>query len=116
MKGISVFAVVSAAIIAVVAWLLGLVFTAPADYHAVWVSAAIAYVVQLFTFAIARFTAGNNVVLGWGIGVLLRFVTLVVYGFLILKPYGLPPAAAMLSLVAFFFLSTLIEPVLLLKS
>jgi hypothetical protein len=115
-KGISVFAVVSAAIIAVVAWLLGLVFSAPADLHAVRVSAAVAYVVQLFTFAIARYAARNNVVVGWGIGVMLRFVTLVVYGFLILKPYGLPPAAALLSLVAFFFLSTLIEPVLLLKS
>ena len=116
MKGISVFAVVSAAIIAVVAWLLGLVFSAPADLHAVRVSAAVAYVVQLFTFAIARYAARNNVVVGWGIGVMLRFVTLVAYGFLILKPYGLPPVAALLSLVAFFFLSTLIEPVLLLKS
>lgn len=116
MKGIGIFAVVSAAIIAVVAWLLGLVFSAPADYHAVWVSAAVAYVVQIFTFAIARYASKDNRVVGWGIGVILRFVTLVVYGFLILKPYGLPPVAAMLSLVAFFFLSTLIEPVLLLKS
>jgi len=67
----------------------------------------------LFTFAIARFAITSNVMVGWGIGVLVRLVTLVVYGFLILKPYGLPPISAMISLVAFFFLSTLIEPVLL---
>ena len=113
MKRITVFAVLSAAIIAVLAWLLGLAFRTPADHRAIWVSATVAYVVQLFTFAIARFAITSNVMVGWGIGVLLRLVTLVVYGFLILKPYGLPPISAMISLVAFFFLSTLIEPVLL---
>jgi hypothetical protein len=114
-KGIVLFAVLSGAVIALLAWLLGFAFGTPADHRAIRVSAAVAYVVQLFTFAIARYATGK-VMVGWGIGMLLRFVVLVAYGFLILKPYGLPATAAMISLAVFLFLSTLIEPVLLLKT
>jgi hypothetical protein len=49
----------------------------------------------------------------WGLGMLLRFVVLVLYAFLVVKALALPAEAALLSLVAFFFLTTLVEPMLL---
>lgn len=113
MKSIALFAVASAALIAGFAWVLGLVFVGAADHHAIRVSATVAFVVQLFSFAVARVVAQGNVMAGWGLGMLLRLATLVVYAFAITKAFGLPPAAALMSLATFLFVSTLIEPVLL---
>ncbi|HEX5436035.1 MAG TPA: hypothetical protein VFW98_02675 [Gemmatimonadaceae bacterium] len=116
MKGMMLFMASSAVLIVLIAWLMGMGFETPADHRAIVISAVVAYVIQLFTFAIVRTTRRQNVMAGWGIGVILRFVTLIAYGFLILKPYGLPVLSAMVSLAAFLFLSTLIEPVMLAKS
>ena len=113
MKGAALFAGVSLAIILAVGWLLGLTFASPDAERAIWISAAVAYVVQLFTFAIARLMARDNVIAGWGVGVLMRFVTLVVYALLIVRNFDLAPTAALISLATFFFLTTLIEPLLL---
>ena len=113
LRAIATFALVSAAIIAVVGWLLGLVFHSGADARAIWTSAGIAFAVQVVAFGIARAMAAKNLVAGWGIGVLLRFVVLAVYALLVIRPLGLPPTSALVSLAAFFFLSTLVEPVLL---
>ena len=54
-----------------------------------------------------------NMIAGWGAGMLLRFVTLVLHALVGIKVMGYPPAPALLSLAAFFFVSTLIEPVFL---
>lgn len=116
MRRLGVFAVMSAVVIAAVAWALGLRFAAPAEHRAIVISAGVAYVVQLFTFAMVRRAAMSAVVVRWQIGVLLRFVILVAYGLVLVKPFGLPVAAAMISLALFFFLSTLLEPVFLFKS
>lgn len=113
MKAVALFAVASAALIVAAAWILGLVFVGPGDHHALRVSAAVAFVVQLFSFSIARLVAHGNVMAGWGLGMLLRLATLVVYAFAIIKAFGLPPSAALMSLATFLFVSTLIEPVLL---
>ena len=43
----------------------------------------------------------------------MRLAVLAVYGFVLIKAMGLPSAPALLSLAAFFFLSTLVEPLLL---
>lgn len=96
-------------------WLFGLVFPAPAERRAVLVSAGLAFVVQLVAFAAARHTSGTNPFAGWGVGMLLRFGVLAIYGFVIVQAYALPSAAALLSLAAFFFASTLVEPPLLKK-
>jgi len=53
------------------------------------------------------------VVAGWGMGMLIRFIVLAIYAFLGARVLGLPIAAALVSLAAFFFVSTLLEPVLL---
>lgn len=106
------FAAVSLALIAAAAWVLGLVYTAPAEQHAIRVGAVVAYVVQLLTFAIARLSVRTNVVAGWGIGAIVRLVTLGVYALVVAKAFGLGPNAA-LFLFVFLFVTMIVEPLLL---
>jgi len=113
LKKFAIFALVSLALIAGAAWLLTLVFPTAGDRRAIEISAVIAYVVQLSSFTIARAFAATNVIAGWGLGMLIRFVVLVIYAFAGVKVLGLPVSAALVSIAAFFFVSTLIEPVLL---
>ena len=113
MRAVCIFAAVSLAVIVAGAWLLGLAYDTPADGRAIRTSAGIAYVIQLFTFAIARAAPRENVIAAWGIGALLRFVALVVYALAVVNALGLPLSAALVSLAIFFFVSTLVEPVLL---
>lgn len=113
MKGGALFFLASAALFAAGAALAVWLVPGAGVREAVWTSAAIALVVQLFTFAIARLTQGSNILLGWGLGALLRMVTLVVYALLVTRALGFPLAPALLSLMAFLFVSTVIEPLLL---
>ena len=112
-RAIALFALTSAAIITAVGWLLGFAFRSGGDVRAIWTSAGIAFGVQLFAFAIARMVASTNLVAGWGLGALLRLVVLAVYALFVIRSAGLPPTSALVSLAAFFFLSTVVEPVLL---
>jgi hypothetical protein len=110
-KAMALYAATSLLVTVLLAWVLGLVWTSGAEHRAILVSAVVAWVVQLFAFAIARLTARtNSVMIGWGIGALLRFAVLAVYGLVIVRAFGLPSAAALVSLAAIFFLSTLVEP------
>lgn len=113
MKKTVIFALVSLGVIAAVGWMLSFAFSAPGDRRAIAISAAIAFVVQLGAFVLARAWATTNVVAGWGLGMLLRFAVLAVYALIFVKVLALPASAALVSLVAFFFVSTLLEPVLL---
>ena len=90
-----------------------LVWTDPASAGAVRASAWLAVVVQLFTFAIAMLVARTQVIAGWGLGVLLRFATVAFWGFVGAEALGLPSTPALMSLVVFFFVSTLVEPIFL---
>jgi hypothetical protein len=113
MKKAAIFALVSLLLIALVAWMLTYAFPTAADEHAIVVSAAVAWVVQLVSFAIARSWAATNVVAGWGLGMLIRFFVLAIYALIGVKVLGLEITSALVSLAAFFFVSTLAEPVLL---
>ncbi|MBA2685467.1 MAG: hypothetical protein H0U66_13355 [Gemmatimonadaceae bacterium] len=113
MKKIAIFALASLAAIALLGWILAFAFPTPADRHALVVSGGIAFVVQLISFIVARAWAATNVVAGWGLGMLLRFGVLAIYALVFVKVLGLPMSAALVSLAAFFFVSTLFEPVLL---
>lgn len=113
MKAFSLFLGAALVIVVVAGLLLGLAFPTAADHRAIWISAAVALVVQGFAFLIVRLAAGMRVMAGWGIGAVLRLVVLVAYAFLATGALGLPATAALISLVVFFFLSTLIEPLLL---
>jgi hypothetical protein len=113
MKALVLFAAAVVVIVLVTGALLAIPFASPNDRKAIAVSAAVAVVVQLFGFAVARLASAKDFMIGWSIGVVLRFVTLGVYAFVAVKVLGLPAPAALLSLVTFFFLSTLVEPKLL---
>jgi hypothetical protein len=113
MKRFAIFAVASAVVIVVVAVLFGMIFGTPADHRAIRISAIIAYCVQLFGFVVVLLVRTSNIFAAWGLGMLLRLVTLAVFAFLVVRGMGLPPESALVSMVAFFFLTTLVEPVLL---
>lgn len=81
--------------------------------HAVQVSAWVAFFVQILTFSICKLVATQNLIAGWGLGTLLRFATVGVWAFMGIKALGLAPSPALMSLVTFFFVSTLIEPLFL---
>ena len=108
------FTAVQGALVALLA--LGLsrfVWTDSASQHAIVVSAWVAFSVQILTFSICKLVAQQNVIAGWGIGTLLRFVTVGVWAFLGIKALGLTPTPALMSLVTFCFASTVIEPLFL---
>ena len=107
------YALASGTAIALAAGVFTAVYTAPAERSAVWLSAAVGLVVQLATFGMARLMGerGHGIA-GWGLGAVVCFVALIVFG-LVSRALGLPSNAALLSLATFFFLTELIEPPLL---
>jgi len=113
MKPVAAFAGLSLAVIALAGWLISLAYGSPEASRAIWTSAAVAFCVQVLAFTIVKLSAKTNMMAGWGVGAILRFVVLGVYALVFVKAIGLPSGAALLSLVAFFFLSTLLEPLLL---
>jgi hypothetical protein len=95
----------------------GFAFTAlypgPEGARAVWTSAVIATVVQGVGFGLAFYLRKENVMAGWGAGMLLRLLTVGLYGMVFIKVLGLQSAPALISMVSFFFVTTLFEPLLL---
>jgi hypothetical protein len=92
--------------------LLAFAFRAPGDRSAILVSAVLAAVVQLTVFAIGR-RLGTNVVARIGVGMLMRFFVLVAYGLLAVYAFDIAIAPALISLFVFFFVTTLVEPLLI---
>lgn len=88
-------------------------YPAPEVVRAVWMSAWIAIAVQAVGFGFAWFLRKDNVMLGWGAGLLLRFLSLGIYALVVVKALGLSATPALLSLAGFYFVTTLVEPVLL---
>jgi hypothetical protein len=112
-RGLALYALACIVAIGLAAGVFVAVYAGAAERQAVLVSALVALVVQLIAFAFARLLAGRgSAIVGWGLGALLCFVTLIVYGF-VSRALGLPSNAALLSLATFFFLTELIEPPLL---
>ena len=112
MKALGLYALATIVTVALIAWLFGLHYVAPAERDAIRMSAAIAVVVQLCAFAIARAMGKRNVIAGWGIGAVLCLAALVLFGFAA-RGMGLPQEAALVSLATFLFVTELIEPPLL---
>lgn len=102
-----------ALVIALAALFTQTVWSSPDASAAVWASAWLAIVVQMVTFSIAKLVARENVMAGWGLGVVLRFATVGAWALLGIKALELPSGPALLSLVAFYFVSTLVEPLFL---
>ena len=107
-------AALTVGVVVVAGVLLSLAFRGPGDASAVWLSGAVAIAVQLAAFSLSRVAgAGNNITARLGAGALLRLVALVAYSLLVILVLKLPAVAALVSLATFFFLSTVIEPLLI---
>jgi hypothetical protein len=99
-------------LVAVLALLLA-IFSGPGGRRAVLVSAGITLAVQAVAFALARLAAPEKQLKAWAVGTVLRFVTLVVYALVLIKPLGLPAVPALMSLVSLLFVTTVLESLLL---
>lgn len=110
------FAAIGAVITLVVGLLLAMAYSGSAERRAIIIAACIALPLQLATFAGVRSVPREHVISAWMGGTLVRFVALVVYGFVVVKALGLPSGAALISFAAFLFALTLIEPLLLNRS
>jgi hypothetical protein len=97
------------AIIGAIAW----IFTDRAGQQAVLVSAGLAFVVQLVWFLVARLFQRRALLLGWGIGSVLRLIILVLYALVVARLWRAPIGPALLSFAAFLFVTTVVEPVFL---
>ncbi|MEO6445909.1 MAG: hypothetical protein ABIZ91_07815 [Gemmatimonadaceae bacterium] len=113
MRQYMLFAVVGAIIITAAGGVLAMVYAGAPERQAIVISAVVAFVVQLVSFAILRLTAEKNVIAGWGLGAIIRMLVFVVYALVIVKALGLPASAAMISMAVFLFASTLVEPLFL---
>lgn len=100
--------VVAIALLGAIGW----AFTGSAGHRAILVSAGLAIAVQLVTYTVAKALVRKNLVLGWGLGSLLRLVALVGYALVIARMGG-PLAPALLSFAGFLFVTTIFEPVFL---
>jgi hypothetical protein len=107
------FIAVTVAVVCGGAWIITLAVPGTDVARSVWVSAIAVVVVQVGAFAIARTMVPVNVIAGWGMGMLVRFFALVLFGVFGVKALGLSMQPALLSMAGFFFVSTLIEPVFL---
>ena len=112
-RAIALYALACVAAIGLAAGVFVAIYPGTGERQAVLVSALVALVVQMIAFTFARLLAGKgNAIAGWGMGAMLCFATLIIYGF-VSRALGLPSNAALLSLATFLFLTELIEPPLL---
>ncbi|CAN5911461.1 hypothetical protein BH11GEM2_BH11GEM2_03240 [soil metagenome] len=112
-RAMVLYALASVVAIAMAAGVLMTIYSTPAEQRAVWLSAGVGLVVQILTFGIARvLVERGHGIAGWGLGAVICFVALIVFGF-VSRALGLPSNAALLSLATYFFLTELIEPPLL---
>jgi hypothetical protein len=115
-RSVAAFAAVAAALIALLGAALTLGFRSPADIRALAISAALAWLVQTVSYALARYAVSRPkrpIFTAWVVGMILRFGAVVVYALVGTRAWSLPPLPALLSFVIFLFVSTLLEPWLL---
>lgn len=112
-KGLGKYAMATLGVTLAAGALLSLMFRGPGDFAAICLSAAIAFAVQVLAFPLSRMAGVNNVMARMGTGAILRLFTVIIYAIVAVKLLTIPLAAALFSLAAFFFLSTLIEPLLI---
>jgi hypothetical protein len=111
------FAGVSAALIIIATIVLRTYFRTVDQHRAMLVSAGLAFAVQLGSYALLRPAragrgAPGELLLRWGIGAVLRLFVLILYA-PIARIINLSVEAALVSLVTFFFLTMMAEPLLL---
>lgn len=88
-------------------------FVAGNAVRIVLVGAVIALGVQVTAFGVARAMRVRNLMLGWGLGSILRLVALVIYALVVARLWRGSMAPALVSFAAFLFVTTIVEPVFL---
>jgi hypothetical protein len=116
-RALGYFAGVSAALIIIATVVLRMYFRTVDQHRAMLVSAGLAFAVQLGSYALLRpARAGRGkpgeLLIRWAIGAVLRLFVLVLYAPLA-RIINLSVEAALVSLVTFFFLTMMAEPLLL---
>jgi hypothetical protein len=101
--------IVTVALLGAIAWS----FLEGSARHAMLVSGGLVVAVQMLAFLMARLLLRKNAMLGWGLGSVLRLLTLVVYVVLVAKAARASVTPALLSFVGFLFVTTIIEPLFL---
>lgn len=113
MRRTGLFGLVSAGVIVTAGAVLLLFFPGQPSAVAIALSAAVALLVQLVAFTILRRTRGSGVLVGWGLGSILRLGTLAVYALVVIQLLDLPATPALVSLATFLFATMILEPLLL---
>ncbi|MDP9206598.1 MAG: hypothetical protein M3P12_14310 [Gemmatimonadota bacterium] len=116
-RALSFFAGVSGALIIVATVILRTWFRTVDQHHAMLISAGLAFAVQLGSYALLRPArpgkgAPGEMMIRWGIGAVLRLLVLVLFAPLA-RVMNISLEAALVSLVTFFFLTMMAEPLLL---
>jgi hypothetical protein len=116
-RALGYFAGVSAALIIIATIVLRTYYRTVEQHQAMLISAGLAFAVQVGSYALLRPARPGHGVPGellirWGIGAVLRLFVLVLYA-PIARIANLSIEAALVSLVTFFFLTMMAEPLLL---
>ena len=109
-KKLLAFAATCVSMIGILAWAVTAGAGDAAFDRAVWAGAVIAVLVQVGSFAVVWPIVAKNPIAGWGVGSLIRFGAVLVHGFAGVKVLDLVMGPALLSLVAFLFVTMLVEP------
>jgi hypothetical protein len=108
------FGILLVALLTITGCILSLWYSSAAEKHALLVSGALAAAIQMSTFLLAVTTRPQNRLLeAWGMGIIIRFTFLILYGLFLAKALGLPLAAALVSFALFLFVSMLLETIML---
>ena len=116
-RALGFFAGVSAALIVVATLILRTMFRTVPEHDAMVVSAGLAFAVQLGSYMLLRpgrpgHGVPGELLIRWAMGAGLRFFVLVLYAPLA-RIANISLEAALVSLVTFFFLTMMAEPLLL---
>ncbi len=115
-RAIAYFAGISAALIVIATIILRAYFRTVEEHDAMLVSAGLAFAVQLGAYALLRSgrrrEPTGEVIIRWALGAGLRLMVLVLYAPLA-RILNISLEAALVSLVTFFFLTMMAEPLML---
>lgn len=112
-RAVALFGASQVVALLLIGWLLTLYFRAPGDAAAIVAAGWVALGVQLLTFSVMRLVGREQVMVAWGLGVLVRFAVVALWALVLVPALGLTATPALIGLVAFFFVSTVVEPIFL---
>lgn len=111
-RAAGLFAAAALIVMGIAALVLSRFYSSPDEIRSIVVSGGVAFGVQMLTFVMLKLAGPKNVMAAWGVGAIVRLVMLVVYALVIVPAVGLTTSAP-LFLAVFFFLTMLVEPLLL---